>query len=460
MQGHFAELGRLHAHERRARSRSSCATQGKDVEFSSTPASTTPSSTTTRSDVRRGARAHAWERTLEFLRRPSRVSARRRRSSATSSSGWPSAATSTAWSTPTTGRRRSPTGSPPSRSRPPPELARRRPPAARRPRRRRRRARRRPAAAGSAPRSSGCTPRPASSPARPIGYADEVEALLRRAARTRATRTSSPRPTAASTRCCPASAPLAERYIAWREAQAVPVDKLEPAVALAGRRLPGAHRRAVRAARRRARRLGARAPTSRGRASTTTSAGCAAGSPSTSTCRCCRTALAHLVAHEAYPGHHTEHSPQGGRAGAPPAASRRRRSSSSARRSACWPRAWPTSGSRWCVGPAARAGRGRAPAPARHPLRRRGRGRGAPRRARRSARCGATSPCCCTTTAPTVDDAVAYLERWGLLPRARAEKAVEFLTDPTWRAYISCYVEGLPLCRRLRRPATRPGSSG
>ena len=45
------------------------------------------------------------------------------------------------------------------------------------------------------------------------------------------------------------------------------------------------------------------------------------------------------------------------------------------------------------------------------------------------------------------DDVVAYVERWGLLPRARATKAVEFLTSETWRAYISCYVEGLPLCR-------------
>ncbi|MCB1004801.1 MAG: hypothetical protein KDB35_11525 [Acidimicrobiales bacterium] len=45
------------------------------------------------------------------------------------------------------------------------------------------------------------------------------------------------------------------------------------------------------------------------------------------------------------------------------------------------------------------------------------------------------------------DEAVAYLERWSLLPRARAEKAVSFLSDPTWRSYISCYVEGLPLCR-------------
>lgn len=44
-----------------------------------------------------------------------------------------------------------------------------------------------------------------------------------------------------------------------------------------------------------------------------------------------------------------------------------------------------------------------------------------------------------------VDD----LARWGLLPRARAEKTMEFLLHPTWRSYVSCYVEGLPLCRRF-----------
>ena len=49
----------------------------------------------------------------------------------------------------------------------------------------------------------------------------------------------------------------------------------------------------------------------------------------------------------------------------------------------------------------------------------------------------------------TPEEAVAVFERWALLPRARAEKAVQFLTDPTWRAYIFCYVEGLPLCRRF-----------
>jgi hypothetical protein len=44
----------------------------------------------------------------------------------------------------------------------------------------------------------------------------------------------------------------------------------------------------------------------------------------------------------------------------------------------------------------------------------------------------------------TVTDEVA---RWGLLSPDRAAKSVEFLTHPTWRAYLTCYVEGLPLCR-------------
>ncbi len=45
--------------------------------------------------------------------------------------------------------------------------------------------------------------------------------------------------------------------------------------------------------------------------------------------------------------------------------------------------------------------------------------------------------------ARVVDEVV----HWGLLPRPRAEKAVEFLTNPTWRSYITCYAEGLALCR-------------
>lgn len=47
------------------------------------------------------------------------------------------------------------------------------------------------------------------------------------------------------------------------------------------------------------------------------------------------------------------------------------------------------------------------------------------------------------------DDAIAELVRWGLQPRERAAKALAFLTHPTWRAYIFCYVAGLPLCRRF-----------
>jgi hypothetical protein len=47
------------------------------------------------------------------------------------------------------------------------------------------------------------------------------------------------------------------------------------------------------------------------------------------------------------------------------------------------------------------------------------------------------------------DEAVAELERWALLSPERARKSVAFLTHPTWRAYIFCYVAGLPLCRRF-----------
>ncbi len=47
------------------------------------------------------------------------------------------------------------------------------------------------------------------------------------------------------------------------------------------------------------------------------------------------------------------------------------------------------------------------------------------------------------------DEVVAWAERWLLLPRARAEKQISFISDPTWRAYIFCYTEGVELCRRF-----------
>lgn len=45
------------------------------------------------------------------------------------------------------------------------------------------------------------------------------------------------------------------------------------------------------------------------------------------------------------------------------------------------------------------------------------------------------------------DDAVAYARRWLLVEEARAKKVVGFALDPTWRAYISCYSQGERLAR-------------
>ncbi|MBV8461750.1 MAG: hypothetical protein JO368_00545 [Acidimicrobiales bacterium] len=45
------------------------------------------------------------------------------------------------------------------------------------------------------------------------------------------------------------------------------------------------------------------------------------------------------------------------------------------------------------------------------------------------------------------DVVIGEVARFGLQSRERAQKIVEFLTHPTWRAYLTCYVEGLPLCR-------------
>ncbi|HEU0129836.1 MAG TPA: DUF885 domain-containing protein [Mycobacteriales bacterium] len=46
------------------------------------------------------------------------------------------------------------------------------------------------------------------------------------------------------------------------------------------------------------------------------------------------------------------------------------------------------------------------------------------------------------------DEAVAYLVRWGLVAEDRARKSLAFLTDPLWRAYTSTYVEGYRLLGR------------
>ena len=46
-----------------------------------------------------------------------------------------------------------------------------------------------------------------------------------------------------------------------------------------------------------------------------------------------------------------------------------------------------------------------------------------------------------------VDTVIANAERWLLLDHHRATQVVRFLNDPTWRAYVFCYVEGYRRCR-------------
>jgi hypothetical protein len=56
------------------------------------------------------------------------------------------------------------------------------------------------------------------------------------------------------------------------------------------------------------------------------------------------------------------------------------------------------------------------------------------------------------------DDVLAYQRRWSLASEEQARQRMRFMTDPLWRAYTSTYVEG----DRLLRPwleARTPGTS-
>ena len=44
------------------------------------------------------------------------------------------------------------------------------------------------------------------------------------------------------------------------------------------------------------------------------------------------------------------------------------------------------------------------------------------------------------------EDAVAYIARWSLRPLEQARRSVDFATDPTWRAYSITYTAGEELC--------------
>ncbi|ALR11003.1 DUF885 domain-containing protein [Mycobacteroides saopaulense] len=53
-----------------------------------------------------------------------------------------------------------------------------------------------------------------------------------------------------------------------------------------------------------------------------------------------------------------------------------------------------------------------------------------------------------------VEDVIAFLKRWLLVPDERARHMIKFLSSPLWRAYISTYVEGYQLLKGWldRRP--------
>ncbi|SDC50777.1 hypothetical protein SAMN05660690_1694 [Geodermatophilus telluris] len=53
------------------------------------------------------------------------------------------------------------------------------------------------------------------------------------------------------------------------------------------------------------------------------------------------------------------------------------------------------------------------------------------------------------------DEVVAYIQRWSLVSAERARQQLRFLTHPLWRAYITTYVEGYDLLHRwlAARPA-------
>ena len=261
--GHFAENDGFFTPDKAPALEAQLQASARTPSSSSTPASTTPSSTTPgpRCTTPRRPSARLGQ-TLSFLRgrpRLSRSAARPRRSTATSSSGCGSVATSTASSTPTTGPGRSPPGSPPSR-----------------PLARRRRWRPTPApliadldARRGEPELGRPTPALAAGPGRraahsaaQAGRRDDLlrrrgRALLRRAAPTRARRERVRRGPPAPRRGAARDGSAGRALVAWREAQAIPPDRLRAVIDSLADDFRERTDRHVRPARRRAHRLGA-----------------------------------------------------------------------------------------------------------------------------------------------------------------------------------------------------------
>ena len=276
-----------------------------------------------------------------------------------------------------------------------------------------------------------------------IGYADEVESCYG----VRPTRVDEEVLLEAHRRLdevLPGRGDLAKRLVAWRESHAVPVDSLRPAIDSLAEDL-----------RHRTRTLFGLPDGERVEFELVSNqpwsgfnyylGGLTSRVAVNTDLPVLSTSLAHLVAHEAYPGHHTEHT---------------RKEVGLVRRRQWWEESIFLVGTPQCLLAEGLADLGLEVVMGRRPeaivadhlvplgirydadvvasVAEAGEALGAVRQnaAFRLHEDGADPA--------TVSAEVA---RWGLLSPDRAAKAVEFLTHPTWRAYLTCYVEGLPLCR-------------
>ncbi|HEX3425568.1 MAG TPA: hypothetical protein VHT30_05515 [Acidimicrobiales bacterium] len=278
-----------------------------------------------------------------------------------------------------------------------------------------------------------------------IGYADEVEACYG----VRPEMVPEDTFAAAHRRLdevLPGSGPLAERYVTWREAQAVPADKLRVAVDSLAEDL-----------RARTKALFGLPDDERVDFDLVTNQPWAGFNYYLGNLRSrvvinvdlpvLSTSLGHLVAHEAYPGHHTEHCRK------EVGLVRRRRHLEETIFLVGTPQCLLAEGLA-DLGLEVVAGRRPEPVIAEH-LRPLGIAYDADLVAQLSAageslgQVRGNAALLLHTDGADVDTVVDYLARWSLLSRPRAAKAVQFLTDPTWRAYIYCYISGVDLCRRF-----------
>jgi hypothetical protein len=53
------------------------------------------------------------------------------------------------------------------------------------------------------------------------------------------------------------------------------------------------------------------------------------------------------------------------------------------------------------------------------------------------------------TRGASEEEAIEYSMKWGLRSRKRAKQSVRFVTDPVWRSYVSTYTDGYDLCREF-----------